>query len=66
MSDLLTTPAKIIGLVLGFLYFNKISAIDIVEVLPNDIEMNSNDGELIFASVVSAKSLKYLVLLIEI
>lgn len=58
MTDSLTTPAAL-SLLLGFLCFSQISAIDIVEVIKNDIDMSSNDGELIFASVVSSKSVVY-------
>lgn len=56
MTDKLTTSAKL-SLLLGFLCFNQIFAFDIVEVITNDIKMNSNDGELIFASVVSYQNI---------
>lgn len=58
MTDSLTTPAAL-SLLLGFLCFSQISAIDIVEVIKNDIDMSSNDGELLFASVVSSRSVKF-------
>lgn len=54
MTELLTASTKS-SFLLGFLCFNVIFAIDFVEVMTNDIDMNTNDGELIFASVVSAE-----------
>lgn len=61
MTDLLTTSAKF-SLFVGLLCFNlsTISAIDIAEVITNDIEMDSNDGELIFSSVVSSNCLNFI------
>lgn len=52
MEKFLTTSTKC-SFLLGFLCFNLIFAIDIVEGKTDTIDINSNDDELIFANVVS-------------
>lgn len=60
MAELLATSTKC-SFFLGFLCFNLIFAIDIVEAETDEIDTNSNDDELIFANVVSVnESFKFL------
>lgn len=48
------TPVKFcLLLFVAILHSNLVRANDIIEVIANDVDMSSNDGELIFSSVVS-------------